>query len=143
MQNLVIDKSIWLRGEGNEKSFLLRSADNKMCCVGIYMKSCGFTTKELKDNGAVEDVEGYITYDTKGDPEKRFKQAKCNWLQNRSTVSDLYETNDNEEISEAEREEQIIEGFAKNGVKVTFVDKLKRTAKKAKAAVKRRRKAKR
>lgn len=37
MDKLIIDRSRWLRGEGCDASYLLRPADNKMCCLGFDM----------------------------------------------------------------------------------------------------------
>lgn len=38
MITVKIDRSKWLRGEGAENSYLLRSADNQMCCLGFVAK---------------------------------------------------------------------------------------------------------
>ena len=45
---LTIDRNVWLRGEGNGVSFLLREVDRKMCCVGIYLKACGILENECE-----------------------------------------------------------------------------------------------
>lgn len=47
IRKLVIDRRVWLRGEGANESYLLRSRDHKMCCVGIYLEACGVPKSEL------------------------------------------------------------------------------------------------
>lgn len=49
-KQLVIDRSIWLHGEGVEDSMLLRPSDGKMCCIGIYLHTvCGVPKEELRE----------------------------------------------------------------------------------------------
>lgn len=56
MRNLVIDRSIWLRGEGEDESRLLRVADGKMCCVGIYLAACGVPSSQLEEVKCASEV---------------------------------------------------------------------------------------
>ena len=42
-----IYRSLWLRGE--KDSALLRSTDNKQCCLGFYLESCGSPKEALLD----------------------------------------------------------------------------------------------
>src|SRR5690348_7956541 len=46
MEKLVIDRKIWLRGEQG-RSYLRRSYDGRMCCLGIYCASRGIDQKLL------------------------------------------------------------------------------------------------
>lgn len=48
MRTLVIDRKIWLRGEGDSSGQLLRPDDGKMCCIGIYLEACGVPKELLK-----------------------------------------------------------------------------------------------
>lgn len=42
-----ISRKTWLSGEGSDDSFLLRSCDNKMCCLGFFLKSLGATDEDI------------------------------------------------------------------------------------------------
>jgi hypothetical protein len=50
---LIIDRNSWIRGEGIAYSRLLRSLDNKKCCLGFYCSSLlGVPDNFLLDHGA-------------------------------------------------------------------------------------------
>lgn len=64
MKRLIVDKSKWWRGRGSGQSRLLISADTtapmapaspeavgKMCCLGFYCLSVGFTEGQITDVG--------------------------------------------------------------------------------------------
>ena len=108
-----IDRAIWLRGEGHERSALLRVRDGKRCCdsVGIYLSACGVPDENLQDVRCAENVVGLP------------KQAK--WLitgEHRRGSSNLaqrlYTENDN-----AAKESAIAALFAEQGITVTFTGK--------------------
>lgn len=111
---LIIDRATWLRGEGYEDSKLYRPSDGKMCCLGFYSLACG-----LQQNDITElECPGSAT-----DPKINKKWPK--WLtklENSQTKEciDLMEHNDNENISDKERENKIKTIFARHGVKVEF-----------------------
>jgi len=44
--SFVVDRKTWLRGEGTEKSFLLRE-DHKRCCLGFYTQACGIEDSDI------------------------------------------------------------------------------------------------
>lgn len=56
MEKLVIDRQIWLRGEGEEASFLLRKTDGKMCCLGIYLLQRGVEPEHLMGVATPDDL---------------------------------------------------------------------------------------
>ncbi len=41
--SFVIDRAIWLRGEGGDASYLQRLYDGKQCCLGIFAVARGIT----------------------------------------------------------------------------------------------------
>lgn len=43
----IIDRTKWLRGEGSYDSYLLRSSDGKMCCLGQVSMQCGVMQDDL------------------------------------------------------------------------------------------------
>lgn len=47
MIKLTIDRQTWIRGD--IRSALLRSKDNKMCCLGFLSLACGYTKEEIRD----------------------------------------------------------------------------------------------
>ena len=57
-KTFTIERSKWLRGEGSDRSKLLREEDGKMCCLGQVMRQLGFSNETLMDQGAPTDVDG-------------------------------------------------------------------------------------
>lgn len=115
MKELVIDRSKWLRGEEPCLSSLHRPKDGKMCCLGIYLESCGVPVDVLSDRKYPSGVRSELP-------------AEAQWL-----VAPGYEsvdaiptklavTNDTRKLTEREREHQIQELFAAADIAVTFVD---------------------
>jgi hypothetical protein len=113
---LVIDRRIWLRGEGSDVSYLLRGSDKKQCCVGILCESLGVSKKNLQDHKGSQTLSGFNL------PE---------WLTPESDdLFKAYEINDtsvpaNVEVAafEASREAKITELFAEHDIQVEFVDR--------------------
>lgn len=105
---LVIDRRIWLRGEA--ESCLLRR-DGKMCCIGIYLKACGIPDTSLVGLGSPFHARNAVV------PE---------WLLDRESWSNshlaliLIQSNDDQSLGEAEREERIASYFSSAGVTVVF-----------------------
>ena len=119
IDSYVIDKKTWLRGEGDEKSFLLRPEDNKMCCLGHYLRHRG-----LKD-GAITNVHAPAMVMEKGVPDWLLSPQPSSTIRvfpndNSGACSLLMEINDNPETNDAEKQREIRKIFADNGVKVTF-----------------------
>lgn len=113
-RKLVIDRKIWLRGEGKAPSRLVRQSDGKQCCLGIYLLACGMPHASLLNAAVPIDV-------TREIPEE------AHWLFS-DDASSLMIYNDalireGEEVAvvEAIREKHITELFAKHRIDVTFV----------------------
>jgi hypothetical protein len=105
-----IDRKVWLCGEGGMNSRLLRSADGKMCCVGIFLKACGVTDEAMVDVGCAMGVRAELP-------------AEHQWLTEIDEESDimrLYLFNDAHFVAEP-REQDIAAIFTKHGVAVEFV----------------------
>jgi hypothetical protein len=49
MRTLTIDRTKWIRGEGHDRSALLRPDNRKMCCLGFDAISRGYTEEEILD----------------------------------------------------------------------------------------------
>lgn len=110
VRSFVINRGEWLRGSLN--SLLLCEGSKKMCCLGIYLKSCGIEDSVLAGAGSPIDI-------FKAAPLPRWLISE-NKEWNSRLVSSLIDANDDEHASEAQREERIIELFAKEGITVTF-----------------------
>lgn len=121
MQKFVIDRNIWLRGEGVTGSFLHRTSDNKQCCVGIFLNQlCNIGIADLTERSTAYQVEQYTLV-----PE---------WLRKGPEVATLYAVNDavlnnpdpcqqNVLITdEAEREKRVVEMFARYDIEVEFIN---------------------
>ena len=113
---LTIDREKWYRGSGPEGSKLLRSEDGLMCCLGFYCMELGYEKEEIVGLGTpASSLLGPI--------------KRPDWLVNNDgkgplvsgSCGQLITTNDDEYISEKEREAAITTEFGVNGVEVEFV----------------------
>jgi hypothetical protein len=113
LRKLVIDKNIWLRGEGGQVSKLYRPLDCKQCCVGIYLTACGIPLDSLAGLGTADEVSATVF------PEE------AEWListpKNRAAHG-LYSTNDDTTISDESRMHCLTEVFAEHEVEVSFIN---------------------
>ncbi len=121
MKTLIIDRKKWLRGEGDSESYLLRLSDEKMCCLGIYLESCGIERARLLNRASPAALSA-STMETF--PEEAKWLICTNGLRFRhpNKVSKLMEINDESSFSEEEREVEISEIFLENGIKVEFIN---------------------
>jgi hypothetical protein len=129
LKKLKISRSIWLRGEGANKSFLLRSSDGKKCCLGIYLSALGVPDEKFLGIANPCFVEQDIL------------PAEANWIIckmengqriNSELARPLMINNDaivqengtglKGVGSEQEREELIAKGFFQAGIEVEFVE---------------------
>lgn len=95
----VIKRSIWLRGEGNHRSYLLRPQDGKMCCLGQFAEHvCGLHPDDLR---------GHTSF---GDLDKPTPIAARRLVSSGRKNSDIairmMRLNDDESIDDAERERE-------------------------------------
>lgn len=109
VKEFVIDRTVWLRGEGARDSRLLRPSDGKMCCLGIYLKACELKDEAISNLTVPASVGGQV-------PQWLLFQPSFE----HTHVVDLMIDNDTPNLSEVEREASIVSGFEKNGIKVTF-----------------------
>ena len=60
-EKLIIPVSGWLHREGSSDSFLLRKADGKRCCLGIYLQdNCGVSPDLLQGQSSPQQLPGDI-----------------------------------------------------------------------------------
>ena len=86
MLNVIVNRETWLRGEGSDKSFLLRPADGKMCCMGFAES----VRNPLSDILGAREV------------------VRADYPNHVNCLSDIYQINDNPTLSDHEREQRLI-----------------------------------
>lgn len=127
MRKLVIDREKWLRGQGAELSKLLRREDEKMCCVGFYLESCGVPRETLLGNAAAHSPEVALILPD----EAKWLNNGDLYLPNSSPIGrELYAINDRiiilnsltPTMDELERENRVMELFSQQGVEVEFIN---------------------
>jgi hypothetical protein len=97
----------WLHGEGSQESFLLRSGDEKMCCIGFYGRACGVSRDELLGMKSPDDL-CHLPNEMK-------------WLNRRRPFNALVRINDSP-ADDSLREQKIAFIFATRGIRVIFTD---------------------
>ncbi len=117
--SFTINRSIWLRGEGGSVSSLLRSRDNKRCCIGIFMGALGVPDEKIAGFASIQASEELTL----------IANESCPWTTKSETITSLYTTNDYDDIPEKFRESKIAQLFASQGIDVTFVDNEKEESK--------------
>jgi hypothetical protein len=115
-QEFTIDRKTWLQGEGSEASRLLRPEDNKRCCLGFYLESCGVSVRKLLDKKAPSDVNCSL---------KRGAWLLTGWNDREAShdASELMTINDCMGMYKRSREKRVRELFAGNGILVKFKGK--------------------
>ena len=118
---LIIDRSKWLRGEGAEKSALLRPEDGKLCCLGFYAQVCGIEAEAMSGASTPTDVPDHDgmwgpSADWLFDHEYGDVSADCHRLMKCNDYFSIFD-----EINEEDRERDIAAIFAQYGVEVEFV----------------------
>lgn len=130
VKEFTIVRENWQRGVSSLDALLLNPDNNKMCCLGFYAKACKIPTSCINDipdpelaqavlrdkNNRWDTFLLYADYDDwDSNDDKHYYHS--------AAASDLMRINDDEKMSEKDREAKIKEIFKKNGVKVKFVGK--------------------
>ncbi|SRR6266404_7023628 len=112
--DFVVDRKTWFRGKGSDESRLLR-ADGMRCCIGFVGQQCGVPDSSMLQHSDIQAMRNA------GKDVTRFPY----WMSNKEInfeIGKAYEFNDDEEISNEERENRLSDLFAKHGDTITFVD---------------------
>lgn len=113
-----IKRSQWLRGEGSENSYLLRSKDGKKCCVGFFANACGLNDDVIKNRADLVSINHNINFD-----ENLNKLIIDGILRLNNDIScNIYKTNDDKYLCDGEREPLLATYFKEIDVDVEFVD---------------------
>ena len=113
---LVIERSKWLRGEGWEKSSLLRSSDKKMCCLRFLGEACGVSRDLMWNKGSPRQLseEAKVMYPA-GLFQLRYDDGGL------SPMGRLMNINDHPNLSEEIREKMITDKMSDLGIAVEFI----------------------
>lgn len=119
-----IKRSEWRRaGFGNQATQLYNPHETtgyNKCCLGQYLEQCGIPLDELDSNETPDTVEYAISEWT---PEIELLVDDFNGTPDTTWLADrAMSINDNLDITNDEREMQLIELFAEKGVTLVFVD---------------------
>lgn len=126
MKKLVIKRSKWLRGgkdgNGAEALSLLMNKDGHKCCLGFYVRACGYK-KALKGKACPDD-EIQVPREAKWllDSVDEQRHLRLKDYYNSNACNNLMMINDNEHFPQSERELKLTKLFAKQGITVIFVD---------------------
>src|SRR5689334_10270078 len=110
-EQIVINRSTWIRGIGCTDSALLRRG--KMCCLGFYAKACGVSDEQMdqiKTPRILLSIRGI-----------QLPGLLCDFgglLSENDVTQALITANDTTIPDEPQREATIVEHFAKIGVTV-------------------------
>ena len=121
MEKLIIKRSEWLRGEGYDRSALLRPFDNKKCCLGFYALSCGLKEKDIIGIDSPSRLRNYLSDRPKDDLQPDWLFVSKNHYYESKDCCTLMNINDSKSCSDEKREKIISETFAKHGVEVEFI----------------------
>lgn len=129
---LVIDRTRWLRGE--KDSFLLRELDDKMCCLGFYCIARELLEEDIEDKSDPSEVVETIKLN-KHHPKNKIKDlitplyGQESWNKteilawdNNYVCKKLMGVNDDDEITENEREKEIAGLFTSINTEVEFIN---------------------
>lgn len=118
---LVIDRTKWARGGGeDEASFLLRTEDNKMCCLGFYCLAQGVSQSVIANvfsPGAVcvDDSDFFENL-------KKLVRIKTDGPHNNDICNKMMEVNDVSSFGDDVRETKLTKLFEKIDIDVEFVN---------------------
>ena len=112
-KKLVIDRKKW---NGNPKFMsesIGLSEKGKRCCLGHWAKACGVSDRKMEHCGMPDEIPMDMEVPLCISPYKDTNSAFARRMQ---------KVNDSMRLSMEEKESKIKIGFAKHGVKVTFVN---------------------
>jgi hypothetical protein len=123
-----VERAKWYRGKGSFGSKLKRSEDGMMCCVGFRCQAAGIPEDAYLDRGTVlslvlrPDDQRRLTEEERLKlPQGYFEPMVDATLPPASTIGQIYSDNDDQLLSDTQREERLKWEFAKLGDTVIFV----------------------
>jgi hypothetical protein len=121
MDKLVIDRTLWLRGEGSGDSYLRRERDGKQCCLGFYCLAQGLSEETITGRSTLAWIPGFTWEDAEHADLTPLVDMGVE-LDDSDLCNELTCANDTKKLTDAEREAAIIAGFSRMGVVVEFIN---------------------
>jgi len=119
VKQFTVKRSSWVRGDMQGSALLKKNG--RKCCLGFLGQACGIPNIEMLGAGVPSDV-GYVGEDGSWEFDKRWPQALFDSSNFRSNERHLACDNDEESISDKQREKQLKTKFKTIGIKINFVD---------------------
>jgi hypothetical protein len=110
-----VKRSEWFRGRGRIDSYLLK-ADGMKCCVGFVCLQLGLADTEIIGERTIHQV----LWNWEKETTKKFAIAGMD--NSPSWLGQAYATNDDDTISDVQREERLKALFKQGGHQIEFVD---------------------
>lgn len=116
LKKFVVKKSKWLRGEGANKSYLLRQLDNKMCCLGFASLACKIDQNDFYGIRIPTSVSSHSKYPKSffNFNEDEFEESNC--------IGEIMEINDDPSLGDEERISQLTKKFNELNIEIVFED---------------------
>lgn len=128
-----IDRERWCRGRADGGAKLLRKDDGTRCCLGFFLSACGIPDDQLRDVGEPNEVannahkpdtwpsEAAFLLEYLRDEDATEDDDQSCWA-GRQPEQTLIDENDDIDLENDEREENIARIFARHGHEVTFIN---------------------
>lgn len=118
MKKVIVERSKWLRGEGEENSKLLRTEDGKMCCLGFVCLAFGKTEDDIADSEAPSCLIGKDRHSQIGDGTPLIAEDR----HEPGAIVSAMQINDSRYMDELDRELELKRLLRVVGVDLEFVD---------------------
>ncbi len=114
-----VTRDEWFRGEGPDGSRLLLP-DGRKCCLGFLGLECGLDERDILGKETFSMIDTHVDQTVlPGTLIERRPPGLIGYNETR-LCDDIIEVNDDEEMSDDERESTLTRLFAEAGVEVTF-----------------------
>jgi hypothetical protein len=111
----IIDRTKWLRGGGFRNSALLRETDGLMCCLGQVGAQCGIPEAALRN---IPNPDGVANEFVALWPKQLLNEDD----EDSVLACAMMSTNDSMNMTEAEREEDLVATCEPYGIELEFVN---------------------
>ena len=122
IKEFTVNRKTWIRGD-NLNSYLLRSDDNKMCCLGFFCLASGLTEDQIRN---ITEPNALFQHELNKLPEHF---SDINYYESVVEINDLPENKFSQYFGEPffhplaiepKREQALTEQFALLGIKINF-----------------------
>lgn len=121
MLDVVIDRETWGRGNGHGYGTLWKSDDTK-CCLGFACLAVGLVKDDIYEESTPAEVNQAMNDSQIGQLSDLLNVYDFNKYTDSDISNNLMAVNDSKDITEEEREENIVDLGKKAGINFTFVN---------------------